>query len=127
VSGPNTFLPLPPAGTIPFVNASLRLSSNLLLSGEYALGVRAKFVASYHLPSDLQIELDYTRYTRGQEAINYSYLEERKAIVSFPFRSRKFTLFSRLSLYQAILPLTELSPASKYTTGEGLFRVSFLV
>jgi hypothetical protein len=110
---------------IPFVNASLRLSSNLLLSGEYALGVRAKFVASYHLPSDLQLELNYIRYTRGQEAINYSYLEERKAIVSFPFRRKKFTLFSRLSLYQAILPATELTPASKYTTGEGLLSGVF--
>jgi hypothetical protein len=110
---------------IPFVNASLRVSSNLLLSGEYALGVRAKAVASYHLPSDLQLELDYIRYTRGQEAINYSYLEERKAIVSFPFRGPKFTLFSRLSLYQAILPGTELAPASKYTTGEGLLSGVF--
>jgi len=110
---------------IPFVNASLRLGSNFLLSGEYALGVRAKAVASYHLPSDLQLELDYTRYTRGQDAINYSYLEERKAIVSFPFRRRKFTLFSRLSFYQAILPATELTPASKYTTGEGLLSGVF--
>jgi hypothetical protein len=110
---------------IPFVNASLRLSSNLFLSGEYALGVRAKLVASYHLPSDFQIELNYTRYRRGQEAINNSYLEERKAIVSFPFRSKKFTLFSRLSLYQAILPFTEVTPVSKYTTGEGLLSGVF--
>ena len=105
---------------IPFVNTSLRLSSNLLVSGEYAFGVRTKFVASYHLPSNFQLEVDYTRYKRGQEAINYSYLEERKAILSMPFRSRKFTLFSRLSFYQVILPLTEFTPASKYTTGEGL-------
>jgi hypothetical protein len=110
---------------IPFVNASLRLSSNLLLSAEYALGVRAKFVASYHLPSDLQFELNYIRYTRGQEAINYSYLEERRAVVSFPFRRRKFALFSRLALYQAILPSTEVTPASKYTTGEGLLSGVF--
>ena len=110
---------------IPYLNASLRLSSNLLLSGEYDLGVRGKLVASYHLPSDLQIELDYIRYTRGQQAINYSYLEERKAIVSFPFRRRKFTLFSRLSLYEAVLPFTKLTPASKYTTGEGLLSGVF--
>jgi hypothetical protein len=116
---------------IPFVNASLRLSSNLFLSGEYAFGVRAKFVASYRLPSDFQLELNYTRYTRGQQAINNSYLEERKAIVSFPFRSKKFTLFSRLSLYQAILPFTftpgskDVTPGSKYTTGEGLLSGVF--
>jgi hypothetical protein len=82
-------------------------------------------VASYHLPSDLQIELDYTRYTRGQQAINYSYLEERRAIVSFPFRSRKFSLFSRLELYEAVLPFTKLTPGTKYTTGEGLLSGVF--
>ena len=112
--------------SIPFVCGSLRVSSGLLLSGEYALGVREKLVASYRHPSDLQLELDYIRYTRGQQAINYSFLEERKAIVSFPFRGRKFTLFSRLSLYQAILPFTKLTPASKYTTGEGLLSGVFL-
>ncbi len=110
---------------MPFVNASLRLSSNLLLSGEYTYGVRSKFVASYHMPSDLQLELDYTRYKRGQQAINNLYLEERRAIVSFPFRSKKFTVFSRVSLYQVILPTTKLTSASKYTTGEGLLSGVF--
>jgi hypothetical protein len=111
---------------IPFVNTSLRLSSNLLLSGEYALGVRAKAVATYRLPSDLQLELDYTRYTRGQDAINYAYLEERRAILSLPIRRRKFTVFSRFSAYQAILPITKLTPAAKYTTLEGLLSGVFL-
>jgi len=101
-------------GAMPFVNASLRLSSNLLLAGEYTLGIRTRFIGSYHLPSDLQIEFNYTRYKRGQKAINNSFTEERKAIVSYPFRGRKFTLFSRLSLYQVVLPHT------KYTNAEGL-------
>jgi hypothetical protein len=105
---------------MPFANASLRLSSNLLVSGEYDYGVRAKFVGSYHLPSDLQLELDYIRYKRGQQAINNLYQEERKAIVSFPFRSKKFTVFSRLSLYEVIIPNFKLVAASKYTTAEAL-------
>jgi hypothetical protein len=110
---------------IPFVNASLRLSSNLLLSGEYDYGVRGKFVGTYHLPSDLQIELDYTRYKKGQQAINNYYLEERKAVISFPFRSPKFTLFSRLSLYQVVIPNFKLLTASKFTTGEMLITGAF--
>ena len=99
---------------IPFVNASLRLRSNLLLAGEYAYGVKSKIVGSYHLPSDLQIEFNYTRYKKGQKAINNTFTEERKAIVSYPFRGKKFTLFSRMSLYQVVLPHT------KYTNIEGL-------
>ncbi|HZE83701.1 MAG TPA: hypothetical protein VE035_05290, partial [Puia sp.] len=111
---------------IPFVNASYRLSSALLLSGEYSYGVRTKLVASYHLPSDLQLDLLYIRYKRGQQAINNLFLEERKAVLSYPFRSRKFTVFSRLSLYEVLLPQTKLTTASKYTTGEALLSGVFL-
>lgn len=99
---------------IPFVNASYRVRSNLLLGGEYAYGVKSKFIGSYHLPSDLQIEFNYTRYKKGQKAINNTFTEERKAIVSYPFRGKKFTLFSRMSLYQVVLPHT------KYTNIEAL-------
>ena len=106
---------------MPFVNASLRLGSNFLLAGEYTYGVRSKFVANYHLPSDFQVEIDYTRYKKGQRAINNTFLEERKAIISFPLRARKFTAFSRLTVYQIVLPSSKLVlPSSKYTTVEGL-------
>jgi hypothetical protein len=105
---------------MPFLNASLRLSSNLLFSGEYTYGVRTKLIASYHLPTNLQIELNYTRYKEGQKAINNTFLEERKAIVSFPFRSKKFTLFSKLSVYQVVLPKFKEGTNLKYTTIEGL-------
>lgn len=105
---------------MPFAIASYRLRSNLLVSGEYTYGVRSKFTGNYHLASDLQIELIYTRYNQGQKAINNSFLEERKATVSFPFRSNRFTLFSRLSAYQVILPVSKYSGSPKYTTIEGL-------
>lgn len=110
---------------MPFLNASYRVRSNLLLSGEYTYGVRTKFTGSYHLPSDLQIEANYTRYKQGQKAINNSFLEERKIVVSFPFRSKKFTVFSRLSAYQIILPVTKFSGSPKYTTIEGLLSGVF--
>lgn len=100
---------------MPFVNASARLGANLLVSGEYIYGVRMKNVLSYRLPSNLQFELSYSKYKKGQTAINNTYLEERRAMVSFPFRTKKFSLFSRLTLYQVILP------SSKYTIAEALF------
>jgi hypothetical protein len=99
---------------MPFVNASVRLTSNLLVSGEYIYDVRMKDILSYRLPSNLLLEMSYSRYKKGQKAINNTYLEERKAVVSYPFRSRKVSLFSRLTVYQIVLP------ASKYTTAEAL-------
>ncbi len=97
---------------MPFVNTSLRLASSLLISGEYTYGVRLKGILSYRLPSNVQFELNYTKYEKGQKAINYNYLEERKVAVSVPIRSANFAAFSRLTLNQIVMP------ATKYTTAE---------
>jgi len=103
---------------MPYVNASFRLASNLLLSGEYTNTVRAKGTLSYRLPSNLQIDLNYTKYAKGQKAINYNYLEERKVVISMPIRFNKFSAYNRLSVNQLILPTT------KYTTGEWMLSGS---
>jgi hypothetical protein len=97
---------------MPFVSTSVRLASSLLLNGEYTYGVRSKGILTYRLPSNLQFELYYARYDKNQKAINYNYLEERKAVVSIPFRTKTFSAFSRLTVNQIILP------ESEYTTAE---------
>ncbi len=103
---------------MPYVNASLRVTTNMLISGEYAYGVRAKGSLSYRLPSNLQFDLNYTWYEKDQKAIFYNYREERRATLSMPLRFGKFSMFQRLSLYQIVLP------SSKYTTGEWLLTGS---
>ena len=103
---------------MPYVNASFRLASNLLLSGEYTHTVRAKGTLSYRLPSNLQFELNYTKYAKDQKAINYNYLEERKAVISMPIRFNKFSAYNRITVNQLVLPTT------KYTTGEWLLSGS---
>ena len=103
---------------MPFVSTSVRLASSLLVSGEYTYGVRSKAILTYRLPSNTQFELYYTMYEKGQKAINYNYLQERKAVVSIPFRARTFSAYSRLTLNQIILP------ESEYTTSEFLLSGS---
>lgn len=99
---------------MPYVNASIRLASNLLLSGEYTHTVRAKGTLTYRFPSNLQIDLNYTKYDKDQKAINYNYREERKAAVSMPILINKFSVYNRITVNQLILPTT------KYTTAEWL-------
>jgi len=103
---------------IPFVNTSFRLASHLLLSGDYAYNVKSHGVLSYRLPSNLQFDLDYTRYQKGQTAIYYNYLEERKATVTMPMRTLGSSIFSKLSVDQIILPY------SKFTNMELAFSGS---
>lgn len=100
---------------MPFISSSLRLGANLLLSGEYMHGVRIKSVLNYRLPSDLQIEANYTIYDKNQKAVNTSYLEERKISVTAPIRTKNVTLYSRLAVNQFI------TAQSEYTTAELMF------
>ncbi len=97
---------------MPFVNASLRVTNNLLLSGEYDYGVRTKGTLSYRMPSNLQLDLNYTWYDKDQKAILYNYREERKVTLTVPFTLWKVPTFQRFSFYQIVLP------SSLYTTGE---------
>jgi len=106
--------------TMPFVTASVRLGSNLLVSGEHDYGVRSKGVITYRLPSNFLFEANYIKYEKGQTAIRSglksinNYLEERKVVFSMPFRTKKFVAFSRFSFNQLLL--TNM----KYTTAEFL-------
>lgn len=106
------------ANTLPFVTASVRIVSNLLFSGEYTYGVRAKGILSYRTPANLQAELLYTRYKKDQKAIIYNWLEQRKAVISKPFNMNNFSLYTRLTVDQIILP------GSYYTTTEWLMSGS---
>ncbi|MEE4117358.1 MAG: SPOR domain-containing protein [Marinilabiliaceae bacterium] len=100
---------------MPFVHSSVRITNNIMLSGEYVHGVKAGAALSYRMPSNVQLDLKYNKFKEGQEAISYNYLEERKAQLSVPLRIGNFMSYNRLSINQLILP------SSKYTSGEWLF------
>lgn len=112
---------------MPYVNASMRLTSNLLFSAEHVYSVRNKAVLNYRTRANLQVDLSYTRYERNQLAVRMDFLEERKAIVTMPIRSKKFNAFTRLTLNQFTLPYSYLGdkPGTRYTSGELLFSGVF--
>ena len=102
---------------MPFVNSSIRFASNFLFSGEYMYGVKAEGLLSYRTPKNLQIDLNYINYDEDQTAINFNYLEERKISLSSPIRTKNFSLFSRFSLNQIIMPTTEFTTAQLLLSG----------
>ena len=104
---------------MPFITGSARFLKYFLANAEYTYGVRTKALLSYRLPSNLTIEIDYTKYEKGQKAISFNYLEERKASLSIPLRINSFRLYSRLSYKQNVLP--EVT----YSTTEILFSTYF--
>ena len=99
---------------MPYLTASMRLGSKLLLSGERTHGVRTVGIISYRTPSNFQADFNYTKYDIGQTAIKYNYLEEKKATFSMPFRGTKFSAFTRLTIDEVTLV------KSKFTSAEML-------
>jgi hypothetical protein len=89
---------------MPFLKSSISITSNLLFFGEYDYGVKSNGILSYHTPSDLQLELNYTVYNRDQKAIITNELKDTKAIISMPFRINDFSMFSRLNVEQTVVP-----------------------
>lgn len=92
-----------PGSAMPFVNVSLRLATSLLVSAEYSYGVRFKGILSYRLPWNVQLELNYLKYHRGQMAVSTSFLEERKMVISVPLRVRRLSSLVRLTIDQVQL------------------------
>jgi hypothetical protein len=104
---------------MPFVNASFRLGADVIFSAEHTSGVVSKANINYHLANNIQFDFNYAKYDRNQTAVRLSYLEERKAVISMPIRSKRFNGFTRLTIDDVILP------KSKFTSAEFLLGVVF--
>lgn len=102
---------------MPFVNSSIRFASNFLFTGEYMHGVKGEGILSYRTPGNLQVDLNYIKYDEDQTAINFNYLEERKISFSAPIRTKNFSMFSRFSVNQIIMPTTEFTTAQLLLSG----------
>ncbi|WP_242670066.1 hypothetical protein [Gramella sp. KN1008] len=108
---------------MPFFTSSVKLAPNLLFSAQYNYGVKGEGLLSYRTPSNMQFDLNYTKYHPDQTAINYNYLEEREFSFSSPIRSKAFSAFTRFSLNQIILPTTEFTTGQLLVSGV-LFGIS---
>lgn len=124
IGGGTEYLSSVSAGrSMPFINASLRLGPHILVSGERTYGVRSKAVVSYRLPSNLQFDVNYTKYDRAQTAVQANFLDEKRMMLSMPFRGKKLTAFSRFTLNQFTLPYSNTGVqkiSNKYTSAEFL-------
>jgi len=92
---------------MPFINSSVRLSSNIFFTQEYTHGVRYKGTLSYNLPRSLKFKLNYMKFNKTQEVIINNSHEEIRAIISRPFKVRNISAFSRFTLDRQILNTTK--------------------
>lgn len=89
---------------MPFAKTSISLAGRMLITADYTHEVRARGALSYRFASGTQLDFGYINYAEGQQAIRTSYLEERKAMLTIPFRKSKINLYARFSVDQYVLP-----------------------
>ncbi|MEZ7503861.1 hypothetical protein [Flavobacterium sp. Arc2] len=104
--------------TIPFFNSSVRVSSQLFISGAYYPKVMYNGLLNYTAVNNLRLELNYTKYDKKQHAVRFNYSEMRKATLSYPIHTAHFSGNSRLSVQQ------NLFNTRKHTTAELLLSGS---
>ncbi len=93
---------IPNSPYIPFAKATFQPFSKLTLNGEYAYGVKTSGLLNYYFNKDILLEIDYTKYVEGQKATRLVSLEERKAILSLPFRIKKLSGYAKLDFSQSV-------------------------
>jgi len=86
---------------LPFVNASVRLGNYIIFSTDYSPGTVLKGTGNIRFKNKLQMEAQLIKYAPGQQAIRTVSLEERKLLVSMPYKWNKINGFSRLMINQA--------------------------
>ncbi len=87
---------------IPFLKTSIQPYSKLTLIGQYAHGVSAKGIVNFYFLKSASIILDYTKYVKDQKATQFRYEQERRILVSIPYRYKKISGFSKLDLAQYV-------------------------
>ncbi len=93
---------IPNAPSIPFATATFQPFTKLTLNGEYAHGVKSCGMLNYYFRRDILLEIDYTRYVKGQLATRFNAPEERKVKLSLPFRFKNMNGFARFDYTQLV-------------------------
>ena len=108
---------IPNKKSMPFLNTSIRLASNILFTGEYTYGVNYKGMISYNLPSNFNFQLNYANYNKTQEAVINNYEEELRAMISKRFRIFNISTFSQLTIDHHVVGSLKLTNAEFVLSG----------
>ncbi|SHG31199.1 hypothetical protein SAMN05444396_10836 [Flavobacterium segetis] len=100
---------------IPYFGSSIRLANQLFVSGGYYSKVKYTGNLNFSSIKNVHVDLDYTKYEKGQDAVRFNYSEVRKARLSVPVRTSLISGVSRFTVQENIYP------TGKFTISELAF------
>ncbi|MFV8392076.1 hypothetical protein [Flavobacterium sp. LB2P6] len=112
--------------SIPFLNSSFRLSSQLFLTANYYSKVLYDLNLNYTTAKNLRFDVDYSKYDSKQQAIRFNYSEIRKASISMPIRNSFFSGNSRFTIQQNLFNITQFTTSELLLSGNSFgFNFNF--
>lgn len=103
---------------MPYVQANFKIANQFLITAQYIQDVKFSLSGNFKAKKSITIDALFSRYNEGQQAIFNNYLEERNLTFSIPWRLNKQQYYSRLNIYQIVLP------SANYTTIEAMLSGS---
>jgi hypothetical protein len=89
---------------IPFATATIQPFRKFIATVEYSYNVKTRGLLDYYFWKNLYVEVDYTRYVRGQLAIPVIFLENRKATLCVPFLFRNISGYANVTFTRLVYP-----------------------
>lgn len=87
---------------IPFAKVAFQPFPSMVLNFDYAHNVSAKGVMNFYFTESAFLEVDYSKFVEGQLARRFNALKELKVRFSRPFKSKKFSGFTKLNFNQFV-------------------------
>jgi hypothetical protein len=88
--------------SMPYMNASVRVSKNILVSTEITHNVRSKYSLNYNSKGNVSVDVNYTTYNQNQKFNKFNSGEERQVLVTMPIKFGAKHISSRLTLNQFV-------------------------
>ena len=109
---------------IPYFGTSIRLTNQLFLSGGYYSKVKYTGNLNFSSSKNVRMNLDYTKYKKGQKTVRTGYSEVRKASISTPIRTSNVSGFSRFTFQQNISP-TRVTNILELLFSRRIYKMNF--
>ncbi|WP_348669434.1 hypothetical protein, partial [uncultured Polaribacter sp.] len=93
---------IPDRPYIPFAKLAIQPFSKMVLNFEYAHNVRLAGLMNFYITESAFLEVNYSKFKKGQLARRFNALEELKVRFSMPFKAKLFSGFTKFNFNQFI-------------------------
>jgi hypothetical protein len=93
---------IPNGPFIPFAKVTFQPFGKLTLNAEYDHGVKTRCLINYNFWQNALLEIDFSKFVKGELATLYNTLEERRIKLSLPFNFKRIIVHAKFDFSQFV-------------------------